>query len=74
MILPFSRLKFVESKKGISVIMVKKFLIILEYNKIINLIETYCNTFIGKDLLKNLLPSSNKDAVKSMLEGYHIII
>ena len=68
MILPFSRLKFVESKKGISVIMVKKFLIILEYNKIINLIETYCNTFIGKDLLKNLLPSSNKDAVKSMLE------
>lgn len=48
--------------------MVKKFLNILEYNKIINLIEAYCNTFIGRNLLKNLLPSNDKETVKSMLE------
>ena len=48
--------------------MVKKFLNILEYNKIINLIGAYCNTFIGRNLLKNLLPSNDKETVKSMLE------
>ena len=40
----------------------------LEYNKILNILSTFCLTYIGKNLSLNLLPSYNKLEVKNMLE------
>lgn len=39
----------------------------LEYNKILEKLETYCNTYIGKDLVKKLIPSNDKNEVQDML-------
>ena len=39
----------------------------LEYDKILNELEKYCHTYIGKQKVQNLLPSSNKDFVKKSL-------
>ena len=39
----------------------------LEYNKILEILSTYCNTYIGKNKALSLLPSSNKEVVKSLL-------
>ena len=39
----------------------------LEYDKILNELEKYCHTYIGKQKVENLLPSSNKDFVKKSL-------
>lgn len=39
----------------------------LEYNKILEILETYCNTYISKDLAKKLMPSNDKNEVQDML-------
>ncbi len=39
----------------------------LEYNKIIENLQNYCVTFIGKDCAKKLMPSNNKTEVTQML-------
>ena len=39
----------------------------LEYNKIIENLQNYCVTFIGKDCAKKLMPSNNKTEVNHML-------
>ena len=41
----------------------------LEYYKILENLSNFCNTYIGKDLALNLLPSNNKESVqKNLLE------
>ena len=40
----------------------------LEYNKILNILSTFCTTYIGKNLSLSLLPSNDKFKVKDMLE------
>lgn len=45
----------------------KTYLKKLEYDKILNELEKYCHTYIGKQKVENLLPSSNKDFVKKSL-------
>lgn len=47
--------------------MLEKYCQKLELNKIIDILETYCTTEIGKDSLKNLAPSNNKLVVKHLL-------
>lgn len=39
----------------------------LEYNKILEILSTYCHTYIGRQLALNLLPSNNKLIVKELL-------
>ena len=39
----------------------------LEYNAILDILSSYCKTYIGKDLVQNLVPSSKKEEVKRML-------
>lgn len=39
----------------------------LEYNKILEILSTFCSTYVGKEKALSLLPSSNKTIVKSML-------
>ncbi len=39
----------------------------LEFNKIQDILSTYCKTYIGKNLCKSILPSSNIDEVKCLL-------
>ena len=48
--------------------MLEKNLNVLEFNKIINLVCNYSNTYIGKEKLKNLVPSNNSITVKESLE------
>ena len=45
-----------------------KYLYKLEYNKILEKVCDCCKTYIGKELVSSLLPSSNKDLVKKQLE------
>lgn len=40
----------------------------LEYNKILEILSTYCKTYIGKEIVENLLPSNNKEEVQNLLE------
>ena len=47
--------------------MKQKYLDKLEYNKILEILSSYCKTETGKKLALNLVPSSNKDEVKYML-------
>ncbi len=57
--------------------MTKHYLKKLEYNKILELLETYCQTYIGKEKAHNLLPSNNKQIVQKLLnetdEGVRLI-
>ena len=39
----------------------------LEYNKILDIISTYCKTYIGKKYVSELRPSNNKNDVENML-------
>ncbi len=48
--------------------MLQKYLYKLEYNKILEKVCDCCKTYIGKELVSSLLPSSNKDLVKKQLE------
>lgn len=48
--------------------MLQKYLYKLEYNKILEKVCDCCKTYIGKELVSTLLPSSNKDLVKKQLE------
>lgn len=48
--------------------MLQKYLYKLEYNKILGKVCDCCKTYIGKELVSTLLPSSNKDLVKKQLE------
>lgn len=47
--------------------MQKKYLDKLEYDKVLNIISTYCNTYLGVQYVSNLMPRNNIDAVKSQL-------
>lgn len=40
----------------------------LEYFKIINILSGYCKTYVGKNLVANLVPSNNKDEVLKLLK------
>ena len=40
----------------------------LEYFKIINILSGYCKTYVGKDLVANLVPSNNKNEVLKLLQ------
>lgn len=48
--------------------MLKKYLNILEYNKIISELSKYCNTYISEKLVLDLVPSNNKDLVQTQLD------
>ena len=39
----------------------------LEFNKILDILSTYCKTYIGKDLCNSILPSNKTDEVKCLL-------
>ncbi len=46
----------------------------LEYNKILEILSTYCITYLGKEEALNLLPSNNKEKVKQLLsETYEAV-
>jgi len=47
--------------------MLNKFLEKLEYNKILNILQTFAKTYIGKELCLNLKPCFNKDDVSLLL-------
>lgn len=40
----------------------------LEFNKILIIISSYCKTYVGKDLVQNLLPSNNAEEVQKLLK------
>ena len=40
----------------------------LEYFKIINILSGYCKTYVGKNLVANLVPSDKKDKVLKLLQ------
>ena len=40
----------------------------LEFNKILGILSTFCTTYLGKALCKNLRPSKNLDTVKNSLK------
>ena len=40
----------------------------LEYNKILDKLSIYCNTYLGKDFSNNLKPCNNKEQVQKLLE------
>ena len=48
--------------------MLEKYLTKLEYNKILNIVSSYCLTYKGKHLSDIFSPSNNKDVVKKLLE------
>lgn len=45
----------------------KKYIEKLEFNKILEVLENSCLTYIGKDLANNLKPQNNKDLVRIIL-------
>ena len=45
-----------------------KYLKILEYDKVIHKLSTYCKTYIGKENANNILPEFNSNAVIASLE------
>ena len=47
--------------------MFQKYLNKLEYDKILELVANYCSTYIGREYVSNMLPSSNKIIVQRML-------
>ena len=40
----------------------------LEFNKITEILSTFCNTYLGKNLALTLTPSKDIEEVKNMLE------
>ena len=56
----------------------EKYFIKLELNKILNILENYCITEIGKTILKDLSPSNNKLVVKHLLsettQAYNLLL
>ncbi len=47
--------------------MQEKYLNKLEFNKILDILSTYCNTYIGMQYIAELIPSNDIDIVKSQL-------
>lgn len=39
----------------------------LEFDKILDILNNYTHTFVGKELVKNLIPSTDKEIVKKLL-------
>ena len=39
----------------------------LEYNKILQILSTYCHTYLGREMALNLMPSNNKQIVEDFL-------
>lgn len=48
--------------------MLEKYLNKLEYNKILDIVSSYCATYIGKSLSSSFLPSNDKDIVVRLLD------
>ena len=48
--------------------MLGKYLNKLEYNKILDIVSSYCATYIGKSLSSSFLPSNNKEIVVRLLD------
>lgn len=48
--------------------MLKKYLNKLEYNKILDIVSSYCATYIGRSLSSSFLPNSNKEIVARLLD------
>jgi len=46
----------------------KKYLDKLEYNKILDILSSFCKTYIGKDICFNLEPCTDKQKVQKMLD------
>ena len=44
-----------------------KYLEKLEYNKIVEILSSFCITYVGKDICYNLMPQSSKNLVEQML-------
>lgn len=45
-----------------------KYLNKLEYNKILDILSTYCKTYIGKDICFNLMPCIEKEKAQKLLD------
>ncbi len=45
-----------------------KYITTLEYDKLLEKVERYCKTYIGKEMLKNMVPQFQKQAVMHLLE------
>lgn len=48
--------------------MLEKYLNKLEYNKILDIVSSYCATYIGRSLSSSFLPNSNKEIVARLLD------
>ena len=48
--------------------MLQKYLDKLEYNKILDIVEDYCSTYIGKNYVSSMLPSNDTSLVQRMLD------
>lgn len=47
--------------------MYQKYLKKIEYDKILSILAEYCHTYIGKEIVKNTLPSNNKLEIETLL-------
>ena len=47
--------------------MKNKYLEKLEYNEILNILSTFCETTVGKNLALNLVPTNIKSEVQNLL-------
>ena len=47
--------------------MYNKYLLKLEYNKILNILSNYCTTDLGKNIVASLFPSNSKELVSKLL-------
>src|SRR5574344_281343 len=48
--------------------MTQNYLNKLEYNKILEILENFCTTYLGKNLSLNLVPSNDKYKVQNLLD------
>ncbi len=47
--------------------MSQKYLKKIEYDKILSILETYCKTFLGKNIVQNMLPLNDKEKIEKLL-------
>jgi len=64
-----------QSKKGMEFIMKQSYLEKLEFNKIKEILGSFCKTFKGKEFANSLFPSSNKEIIlDSLLETREALV